>query len=606
MNSVMNFGQTLNPVVLAFGNSFQGAFVTLLNLPEYKAYLDFAKVRAETNNPNEPYKKAVHYVGADLERQVILYVIQQFRENEFETATVIHDGFLVKLTEDITSFKTTVAPMLAHAEARVLSDLGFEVKLAVKELEFSPSDLFDDNCANYQEEDMTDHSAAVVFRKFLTDAGYHIRKSNNCIYMYDPVTHLWTDKIYGWRDLASQCTELRIYGQSTTKQNNMWVQLIDTYPDEPDLLIEFHEASKLKMAWANGYYDFTLRELLPYDDESYLHGFFDKVKYEWSEILDHNLKQIILDKCIYGVFLETQGDYLMQALGRGAAGYVEDKLMYIILGNTNSGKGVLMTLLEKAFGKMVGTFNSGVLAHKAVQDEAKGLSFMVGLKDKRFLIGSEASRSCIFDSQKINMMASGGDTITARQNNKDEAEFKMCGTCFLFCNDMSKINGLDDSVANRLRFIEPAYSFLTGDMFEKRKHQTNIRQADDTIKTVFVKRDDVAATFAQMVCMAYTGERPIEPSCVKKQNTEWLDAEDISEALGKLFDHDVGNLVPCNVFYKAAKHVESLRLVSDNKISRTMKTSFNVKSDNATIPGGKQQKCFKNIRMIVVADDDDY
>ena len=203
------------------------------------------------------------------------------------------------------------------------------------------------------------------------------------------------------------------------------------------------------------------------------------------------------------------------------------------------------------------------------------------------------------------MMASGGDTITARQNNKDEMEFKMCGTGYLFCNDMSKINGLDDSVANRLRFIEPSYSFLTGDMYEKRKKQSNIKKADDTIKTHFVKRDDVGATFAQMVCMAYNGERPIEPACVKKQNMEWLDAEDIAEALSKLFEPDTGNIVTCAHFLKKAKQVETLRMVSDNKISRTMKTSFNVKSENMTPPGGKQQKCYKHIRLIETADDDD-
>ena len=231
---------------------------------------------------------------------------------------------------------------------------------------------------------------------------------------------------------------------------------------------------------------------------------------------------------------------------------------------------------------------------------------MVALKDKRFLLGSEASRAAVFDSLKINMLASGGDTITARQNNKDEIEFKMCGTAFLFCNDMSKINGLDDSVANRLRFIEPAFSFLAGDMYERKKNQSNVRQADDRIKTHYVKRDDVAATFAQMVCMAFRDERPREPACVAQQNQDWLDAEDISEALGKLFTASIGSVVACNRFFKKCQTVESLRHVSANKIARTLKSCFNVNGDRATPPGAvKQTRCYMNIVLNNEDEEDD-
>jgi len=603
INSVMNFGQTLNPVIEEFGQTFQEAFKALLNLGAYTKYFDYAKARCESLNKLEPFKKAVHFVGSDIERQAIMCIITQFQENGYETSTVIHDGFLLRTNHDPHTLQESVQPMLDSAQRQVESDLGFKVKLAVKTLDFKPEELFDESCAPFADDDMTDHTAAEIFRKYLTDNGYHLRKSNSVIYMYNPNTHLWSDKIVGWRQLASLCLELGVYGQSTPKQNNMWVQLADTYEDESDLLVEMHEACKLKMAWNNGYYDFATAELKPYDEDSHNLGFFDKVKWDWEDHLNEELVSLILNNCVYGVFLKEQGDYLLQALGRAAAGYVEDKLMYIVLGNTNSGKGVLMTLLEKSFGKMVGTFNSGVLAHKQVQDEAKGLSFMVALKDKRFLIGSEASRACVFDSQKINMMASGGDTITARQNNKDEMEFKMCGTGFLFCNDMSKINGLDDSVANRLRFIEPAYSFLSGDMYERKKNQTNVRRADDTIKTWFVKRDDVAATFAQMVCMRYDGNRPVEPACVKRQNNDWLDAEDISEALGKLFETVANNVVPFKDFLKRCMTVESLRTVSANKISRTMSTSFNVKCENATPPHiGRQVKCLLGIRLLGTDD----
>ena len=363
----------------------------------------------------------------------------------------------------------------------------------------------------------------------------------------------------------------------------------------------------MKIAFQNGYYDFQTTRFTTWEHAEHVEdcGFFQKVKYDWEES-NPDLVSEIWNKCILEVYGQEQGEFLLAVLGRAAAGYVEDKMLYIILGNTNSGKGVMVNLLEKAFGKgYVGTFNTGVLQHKSVPDEAKGLSFMVALKDKRFLIGSEASRSAVFDSQKINMLCSGGDTICARQNNKDEQEFKMAGTTFMFCNDMSKINGLDDSVANRLRFIEPKYSFLAGSEYIRKQLQPNVKKADDTIKTHFVKRDDVGQAFAMMVCLAFKDVRPQEPAQVVQQNSEWLNAEDVEEALGRLVVKKQGGLVACEDLYKQCQNVESLRNMSQNKITRTLNVSFEVPPCVfRTIPGQKVQKrCYLNLELVQTTND---
>jgi hypothetical protein len=174
------------------------------------------------------------------------------------------------------------------------------------------------------------------------------------------------------------------------------------------------------------------------------------------------------------------------------------------------------------------------------------------------------------------MLCSGGDTICARQNNKDEMEFKLQGTTFMFANDMSKINGLDDSVANRLRFIEPKFSFLAGSEYVRKQLQPNVKKADDSIKTHFVKRDDVGQAFAMMVCLAFKDERPQEPAQVVQQNSEWLNQEDVEEALGRLVVSKPGGLVVCEELYNQCQAIESLRHMSQNKISRTLKVLYGV------------------------------
>jgi hypothetical protein len=602
MSAAMNFGSSHIHRINNFAFEFRESFRDLCFVPFYKKYYEFGKMRAQAPHPDEPYKRAVHWVGADIERQIVLSAIKTFSTAGYETSTVIHDGFLVRCTDDMETFQLKVQDELNQAASDVLEGVGYQAEFSVKELVFNPSDLFDEHCASRVEEELSDHRAAEIFAQHLEEMQYIVRKCRGELYMYDPNTHIWTNKIDGWRKVCAMCEELGEHGKSTVRQNAMWVQFEDGLEDNENLMFDFADKAYLKMAFNNGYFDFRKQEFVLFDDISDAHecGFTYKIKYDW-DMLDTELQEQIWSKCIKEVYGEEQGKFLLAVLGRAAAGYVEDKMLYIILGNTNSGKGVMVALMEKAFGKgYVGTFNTGVLQHKHVADEAKGLSFMVALKDKRFLVGSEASRAAVFDSQKINMLCSGGDTICARQNNKDEMEFKMAGTTFMFCNDMSKINGLDDSVANRLRFIEPRYSFLAGAEYERKKHQPNIKLADDSIKTHFVKREDVGLTFAMMVCLAYADERPKEPSQVVQNNSDWLNNEDISEVLGRMFVPEVGNLLVCEDFYKACQDVESLRHVSLNKITRTMANSFGI-TVKFTIPTGGtvQKRCYVDINFVV-------
>ena len=161
---------------------------------------------------------------------------------------------------------------------------------------------------------------------------------------------------------------------------------------------------------------------------------------------------------------------------------------------------------------------------------------------------------------------------------------------------MSKINGLDDSVANRLRFVEPKWSFLAGAEYAKKRTQPNVKMADDSIKNVFVKDPTVCSTFAQMVCLAFRNQRPVAPSCVVQQNEEWLDAEDITEVLGSLFNVTAGGIVTCTDFHNACVANAVLRNVSQNKITRTLKTVYNIDQKRATVLG-KNQRCYWGIEL---------
>jgi len=140
------------------------------------------------------------------------------------------------------------------------------------------------------------------------------------------------------------------------------------------------------------------------------------------------------------------------------------------------------------------------------------------------------------DGNIIKTVSSGGDPITARQNYKDEVEFVMAGTAFVFANDIPSISPMDDAVQNRMRYLETAYSYLDGHIYEQKKSMEHVRQADPDLKTVFLKREDVLRAFALMVVGAWSPMKPIAPEEVIKATKEWTEADDVEIRLGELFE----------------------------------------------------------------------
>jgi hypothetical protein len=65
----------------------------------------------------------------------------------------------------------------------------------------------------------------------------------------------------------------------------------------------------------------------------------------------------------------------------------------------------------------------------------------------------------------------------------------------------------DDATRNRLVFIEMCHRYLEGDKYECFKHLQYVLLGNNSIK-LWVKRAEVGAAFAYMVCTANVGTRP--------------------------------------------------------------------------------------------------
>jgi hypothetical protein len=154
----------------------------------------------------------------------------------------------------------------------------------------------------------------------------------------------------------------------------------------------------------------------------------------------------VKQKIFKDILGDEQYEDFLKFLSRRMAGFIEDKDWAIFLGMRNCGKGVIGCLLENTFERYINTINSGNFILKSgVQDEAKNQSWMLDCQFSRLSITNEIKldKKQEIDGNSIKKFNSGGDTITARKNHKDEVSFKVSSGLLMFCNDVPAIKPKD-------------------------------------------------------------------------------------------------------------------------------------------------------------------
>ena len=306
---------------------------------------------------------------------------------------------------------------------------------------------------------------------------------------------------------------------------------------------EMHDKSYNHIQYNNGYYDMGT-------------NVFHKNKYTETTIkIDRNyddsesnkaVRQEIYAKILNPIFginsekdtdqMQTR-DYCLHIIARAIAGNVQDKNWFIFEGLRNSGKGVLTDLLIECFHDYIGITNSdNFIVKKKSSDAAKQLSWVVANRFARILLCQEISKGdTVMDGTMIKKIASGGDKIEARINNKDEIKFKIQGTLFMCCNDIPIAQPTD--CMETCNVINMKSVFVANNYPDSKKLEGfNYYKADPTIKRLLLRRDDVIHEFTRIIYEAY--HVPIEyPEFMRQQNDSLNDDDnDEIEKLINLFE----------------------------------------------------------------------
>ncbi|CAL6303338.1 unnamed protein product [Bathycoccus prasinos] len=585
----------------AYWNDVISCALKLFERPFYTTYLK----KGEKRNPTNKLGWAISQLATDRERDTVSAAMMCLASLGYSLGTLIHDGFLV---EDLSVRDED----LREAEKYTEEATGYSIQLVRKPLtDFNREEVFgsDDEIEENGDTLGGDRENAEAFLKWTTDEGHAFVRNGKEVWWYCPKNGVYSQDLMGLRMFMGDCPLLDDeYRCMTKKQDNMKVQFMEMIPNDSELYEKMFHSTYRKLAFQNGIYDFEKEMLVEFSPEYF---FTFKAPVDLKLKGNEKMKGEVYQKLFVDVFgdpdvckgelnyvveekAHDKAQYYLKVLARAIAAEIYGKDFFVVVGEGNSGKGTNTDALFGAFGKFVDNINAGCLTKKLGDDAAKARSWMVAIKNTRIVVANEVSMDVSLDASVIKTLSSGGDAITARQNYANESTFRLQTTAICFVNDMPNIKGVDDATTNRLKYLETSYSYLEGELYEKQKQNKNVRKADPTLKSEWLKRKDVLEAFASLVVGAYERNKPVAPECVVKASREWTETDDWKEKFTGLFEatgNDGDEMAPKEV-YKIAK--DNGILASENKMSRMM-TQIGFTTTSIT-RRGKRVRYYKGVK----------
>jgi phage/plasmid-associated DNA primase len=314
------------------------------------------------------------------------------------------------------------------------------------------------------------------------------------------------------------------YGNTTSLMMNM-ISMLKSQCIDNDFIRRNETSSLKRLLFNNGYIDTTDDKFMFYDKETYGFNpnilFFGKIHYDYKKETEEDLKEMetIKQKLFYNTLGEEVGKYFIKTIARGLMGDIRMKRMLNGLGVSGSGKNTITTALQYCAGDYFGTFNAVNLCYNnSSNDEAAKLRWMLLLRHCRIIISNEIKSNGSIDGNMIKKVASGGDSIVARNHCSAEEEFIPHFLTILYAQDIPPITPCDDAVLNRVRVGKFDKTFVDGEPKNSLEMKKDVEFCESVKTPVFSLR------LLNILIQAYidfiqNGE--VEPEKVLLQNSDW-------------------------------------------------------------------------------------
>lgn len=490
----------------------------ILALPENHKYKDMGEMK----KPSNALGSALGYLAQDIERECVMTMVKTFTTEGYEVSTIIHDGFLVQSLD-------VKDEVLRSAEQSVKHLNGYDIKLEKKDLtNFDETTLWGDEKENDDDDDAETSETALArrFIQWLEDEGHRLVFSDGNYYWYDPLFGVYREDFRQLRTMIDECEDLPKRG-STKFQDIIIKQVKAILEEDTSFKFKQIDTTYRKIPFKNGVYDVVSGELIDYNRDMY---FLKRGTLDY-EPQSEELKKEVYDKIFLGTFGTKEiADYFIKCVARSVAGEAEDKVFYIIRGRSNGGKGVVSDGLYYAFEVIYSPYNSGALCPKRTDGDIEHLNqWKIGLKSCRIAVANERPNGKL-GSEGVKSVCSGGDIQKARKNHCDAQDFRLQCQFYLFCNELPHFDSLGEGMADKVRIFTTRYKYLDEDKYEAMKNNKGevpdyVRKAEPTLKSEWLKRKEVQQALAQIICEAWSAEKPICPKSVMEETKMLVEEE---------------------------------------------------------------------------------
>lgn len=559
------------------------------------------------------------YLLQDIESKIALSADAFFTKNGYSCDVNTFDGLMVRNTKLITD------KIIKTLNKYVADETGYNVQFMVKPMDEGfniPQEELDEiNIDEIVIED--DQEAAEYILKLLKETKkiiksnnrYFIKQFENCnIYKEDKSkgaieTHNELIRLIMNLNICKvqkmkESEQIKTYSQNASGAKNILYTLFPQLEETKDFISKMFKSNLNKICFKNGYYDFSKKEFLSYDDDTYTLIYIDR-DYK-SARKKKNLEFIrkeILNKILWE---EEQQKYFLNWCARGLAGKYTDKTWAVGLGARNSGKGVIIQLLHNTFQNYVGTFNADeIICNRISSDAALRKKWLLPFESTRLMFADEIkmadenNKEMKLDGVVIKSIASGGDEQTVRKVYGDEVKFTLQGRIMFMMNDLIKVEPND---ATETLTLFNFNSKFKEELTENDKEISKIGQykyfkSDSEIKNK-IQTDEICDAFIHIIIDAYTEElmdKPIELI----ENAE--DVNENDDQLKQLKDYfEFGPNVNGKETIKDITNIISDKIPTLSKAkTKQILRSHGVKLEKITKTiDGKTSRAYENIQII--------
>eukprot|EP00798_Chlamydomonas_sp_ICE-L_P002115 gene2115-biopygen12155 len=496
-------------------------------------YIDIARKDRNT------YASAVNLMLCDLENECLMAMLEYLDKKSFKVGVLVFDGAMVEKKKEFADSKDggVTQEMLDEASDYVWDRTGYRLQIKIKDMTI---DMLDVPASAYMGAPVHAPRYAggddVAAKILLKDLGGKLVKSKGVV--FGKHGDVWTndkDVVESFMFTACQRANIKFVDESgiSRKYSCLYTKAINIVktakhyiPVDDNFVKKIWESNLGVLCFRNGVFRFRDKSFAPFSERPEVMPVIVIDRDFPSERPTDELLEHVKEKVLVSTLGEEgRVNTYLQMIARSMAAKHQDKQWGMLIGERNSGKGLLQALNERAWGQYVNTIDSSVLMLNNFTNDVKSQGWMIECEFTRQTYTNEikvdpGNKHIKLDGGLIKKFQSGGDVLKARQLYENERALKSASRLFMNLNDLPEISAVD--ALDTVVVIEFPHKFVNPKDVDEAKWLKFFRPADPSLKDGFCAREDVRDAFIWLVIDAFDQEQPLKISDVVRRDTEKL------------------------------------------------------------------------------------